>query len=188
MCDFSGRLVAWMDGELAENEAAAVKTHVPTCAECHERLAAYQKASLVFAAHYGAVTEEATAAKVHRRLPRWVPVLAGAAAVAAVLLLAFMPRSAKPVPVVPQVAVASPLVAVEPVTKPLQQVQPVQRRHVAARRKPSTTSWAMAEPAIQIAIPADAMFPPGAVPEGVNFVANLTLAADGSVQGVRLQP
>jgi len=188
MCDFSGRLIAWMDGELAENEAATVEQHVPVCAECQERLAAYQKASVGFAAHYAAVTETAIATKVQRRLPRWVPVVAGAAAVAAVLLLAFMPRSARPVPVVPQVAVASPLVAVEPVTKPLQQVQPVQRRHVAARRKPPTTSWAMAEPAIQIAIPADAMFPPGAVPEGVNFVANLTLAADGSVQGVRLQP
>ena len=45
----------------------------------------------------------------------------------------------------------------------------------------------MADPAIQIAIPADSMFPPGAVPEGVNFVASLSLA-DGSVQAIRLQP
>ena len=187
MCDFSGRLVAWMDGELAENEAAAVKTHVPTCAECHERLAAYQKASLGFAAHYGAVTEEATAAKVHRRLPRWVPVLAGVAAVAAVFLLAFMPRSAKPIPVVPQVASASTPVALGPVTKPLQKVQPVQRRHVAARRKAPSPNWAMAGPAVQIAIPVEAMFPPGAMPAGVNYIANVSLT-DGSVQGIRLQP
>jgi hypothetical protein len=46
----------------------------------------------------------------------------------------------------------------------------------------------MAEPAIQIAIPADAMFPHGAVPEGMTYIANLSLAADGSVQGFRLRP
>jgi hypothetical protein len=46
----------------------------------------------------------------------------------------------------------------------------------------------MAGPAIRIAIPADEIFPPGAVPEGVAYIANLSLAADGSVQGLRLQP
>ena len=50
------------------------------------------------------------------------------------------------------------------------------------------TDWAMAEPAIQIAIPADAMFPPGAVPEGVTYIANVSLGGDGRVQGIRLQP
>jgi hypothetical protein len=54
--------------------------------------------------------------------------------------------------------------------------------------KSTTSDWAMAEPAIQIAIPADAMFPPGAVPEGMTYIANLSLAADGSVQGFRLRP
>jgi hypothetical protein len=44
----------------------------------------------------------------------------------------------------------------------------------------------MADPAVQIAIPADAMFPPGAVPEGVTYIANVSLT-DGSVQGIRLQ-
>ena len=49
-------------------------------------------------------------------------------------------------------------------------------------------NWLPAEPAIEIAIPADAMFPPGALPEGVNFTANISIAADGSAQQVRLQP
>jgi hypothetical protein len=44
------------------------------------------------------------------------------------------------------------------------------------------------EPAIEIAIPSDAMFPPGAVPEGVSFVADVTLGADGSAERLRLQP
>jgi hypothetical protein len=41
---------------------------------------------------------------------------------------------------------------------------------------------------IQIAIPADEMFPPGAVPEGMHFVADLTIAADGSAERLRLRP
>jgi hypothetical protein len=45
-----------------------------------------------------------------------------------------------------------------------------------------------AEPAIEITIPSDAMFPPGAVPEGVSFVAEVILGADGSAERLRLQP
>jgi hypothetical protein len=41
--------------------------------------------------------------------------------------------------------------------------------------------------AIQIAIPAEAMFPPGAMPAGINFVADMRIALDGSVQQIRLR-
>ena len=75
-------------------------------------------------------------------------------------------------------------VAAEPAIKP---ITPIRRAHAASHRKAPIENWAMAEPAIQIAIPADAMFPPGAVPEGATYVANLSLT-DGSVQGIRLQP
>ena len=44
------------------------------------------------------------------------------------------------------------------------------------------------EPVIQIAIPADEMFPPGAVPEGMHFAADLMIAADGSAERLRLRP
>jgi len=185
MCDFSGGLIAWMDCELGANEAAAVERHVQGCAECRERVATYEDLSRGFAAYCDAVLETAAVTTIHRKLPRWVHVVTGAAAVAAVVLwLALLPRSVKPVPVVPRVAEARPPIAAETATKPL---KPVQRRQVAAHRKTPTANWVLAEPAIQIAIPADAMFPPGAVPEGVNFVANLSLA-DGSVQGLHLQP
>jgi len=117
-------------------------------------------------------------------LPGWVPVLAAAAA-AVIVLLALLPRTVKPIPTPPQVAVVHAPITLEPAIKLL---EPVQRRQVAAHRKAPSTTWAMAEPAIQIAIPADAMFPPGAVPEGFTFLANLSVAPDGSVQGVRLQP
>jgi hypothetical protein len=185
MCDFSGRLIAWMDCELEANEAAVLGRHVRACAECRERVAAYEDVSRGFAAYCDVVLETAMVTKIHRKLPRWVPVVAGAAAVAAVVLvLALQPRSVKPIPVVSRVAEARPPIAPKTATNT---PNPVQRRHAAAHRKTQTANWAVAEPAIQIAIPGDAMFPPGAVPEGVNFVANLSLA-DGSVQGLRLQP
>ena len=41
---------------------------------------------------------------------------------------------------------------------------------------------------VYIAIPADALFPPGALPEGVAFVADVNLRPDGSAQRLQLQP
>jgi hypothetical protein len=186
MCDFSGRLVAGMDGELAENEAADVQRHLWTCVECRERVSAYAELTREFAAYYNAATQLATLMKIHPRLPRWIPVAVGAVAAAAaavVLMLLLLPRSVEQLPAIPQVEVAYPPLTVKPATQP---VKAVQRRQVSARRKPPAADFAPAGPAIQIAIPADAMFPPGAVPAGVNFVANLSLA-DGSLQEVRLQ-
>jgi anti-sigma factor RsiW len=184
MCNSSGRLVAWMDGELAGDEAAAVERHVNTCAECRACVEEYEAASQGFAAYYDTTTQKTLAAEPHRKLPRWVPVAVATAAAAVIVLLALLPRSAKQVPPISQVAAAQPPITVQPAVKPL---PPVRRAHFAAHKKAPAANWAMAEPAIQIAIPADSMFPPGAVPEGVNFVANLSLA-DGSVQAIRLQP
>jgi anti-sigma factor RsiW len=185
MCDFSIPLVAWMDGELAENDAVKVERHLQGCAECRQRIAAYEKVSLDFAACYSAATQTAVATQPHRKLPLWVPAVVATAAAAVIVLLALLPRAAKPAPQVPQVAVAAtPSVGPETPPTPL---KPAAKRPVVAHRKRPATNWTMAAPAIQIAIPADSMFPPGAVPEGVNFVANLSLA-DGSVQAIRLQP
>jgi Putative zinc-finger len=184
MCNFSARLVAWMDGELASNEAAAVEQHVRACEPCRERIAAYEDVSRGFAAYYTATTQTALASKPHPKLPSWVPIAAATAAAAVIVLLALLPRASKPVPAVPQVAVTHLPVVAEPATKPL---TPVRRVHAASHRRAPSENWAMTEPAIQIAIPADAMFPPGAVPEGATYVANLNLS-DGSVQAIRLQP
>ncbi len=182
MCNFAGRLVAWMDGELAENEAAETERHVAACAECRASVASYEEASQGFAAYYDTTTQTTLAAQPHRKLPRSVPI-AAAAAVAVIVLLALLPRAAKPALPVARVA-SQPPMAVQPAIKPL---PPVHRAHFAAHKKAPAANWAMADPAIQIAVSADSMFPPGAVPEGVNFVANLSLA-DGSVQAIRLQP
>ena len=41
MCDVSGKLIAWMDGELPENEAAYVERHIRDCSECRRCAEAY---------------------------------------------------------------------------------------------------------------------------------------------------
>jgi hypothetical protein len=181
MCDFSGRLVAWMDRELPDDEAADVERHVRDCSECRRRVDAYKQVSRAFVAHCDAAMEGTT----RRRLPRWVPVLASATVAAAVLFLVFQPASVKQIPVRPPVADASPAIILETAPKP---VKTVHRRRGIVPAKTPNASWALPETAIQIAIPVDAMFPPGAVPEGITMIAVVSMAADGSVQGLRLHP
>jgi len=181
MCDFSGRLVAWMDRELLDDEAADVERHVRDCSECRRCVDSYEEVSRAFVAHCNATMEETT----RRRLPRWVPVLASAAATAAVLFLVLQPKSVNQIPLRPPVADASPASILENVPKPIKRVH---GRHGIAPVKTPSANGALPEPVIQITIPVEAMFPPGAVPEGITFIADVSMAADGSVQGLRLQP
>jgi Putative zinc-finger len=179
MCDSSKRLVAWMDRELPDNEAADVERHVRDCSECRGHVDAYEQVSRAFVACCAA----AMGKKTRRRLQRWVPLLSSAAA-AAVLLLVFQSTTVKPLPIRPRVADAAPAVVLETAPRP---VKKVHRRHGIAPMKTPNANWASFEPPIQIAIPVEAMFPPGAVPEGITFIADLSMAADESVQGLRLQ-
>ena len=180
MCDFSGKLVAWMDRELPDNEAADAERHVRDCSECRRRVDAYKQVSRAFVAHCDAVMEGTT-----RRRPRWVPVLASATAAAAVLFLVFQPASVKQIPALPPVGDASPAIILKTAAQP---VKTLHRRRGIVLAKTPNANWAPPETAIQIAIPVEAMFPPGAVPEGITFIADVSMAADGSVQGLRLQP
>jgi anti-sigma factor RsiW len=180
MCDFSGRLIAWMDRELPDDEAAEVERHVRDCSECRGRVGAYEQVSHAFAAYCDA---EATA-KTARLAPQWVPVLASAAATVALLLIFWPSSSVKSIPVYPQVADIPPAVLTETAPRPVERVH---RRHPMASRRTRKGTWVAAGPAIQIVIPVEAMFPPGAVPEGTTFIADVRMAADGSVQGLRLQ-
>ena len=179
MCDFSGRLVAWMDRELPDTEAAAMERHVRDCLECRRRVDAYHEVSRAFVAYCDA----AVGAKTRRGPPHWVPVLSSAVAVA-VLLLVFRPAFIKQIPVRPRVADAFLANILETAPSPVKRVH---RRRVSAPKKTPNANWGIIEPAIRIAIPVEAMFPPGAVPEGITFIADLSMAADGSVQGLRLQ-
>jgi hypothetical protein len=180
MCDYSAKLVTWMDRELPDSEAADVDRHVLACAECRRCIDDYEQVSAGFVAYCDAAVKR----KTPSRLRHWVPVLSGVAA-AAVLALVFMRASIKQVPIHQQAVEAAPAIARETAPK---LVKTVHRRRPVARTKMASASWTPAGPAIQIVIPAEAMFPPGAVPEGINFIAELDIAADGSAEGLRLQP
>jgi hypothetical protein len=180
MCDYSGKLVAWMDRELPDSEAADVERHVLACVECWRRIDEYEQVSATFVAYCDAAVGQ----KTPSRLRHWVPVLSGVAA-AAVLALVFMRASVKQIPIQPRAAEAAPAIVLEAPPMP---VKTVHRRRPVSRVKVANAAWRLPEPAIQIVIPADAMFPPGAVPEGVSFIAELDIADDGSAQGLRLQP
>ena len=191
MCNLNLPLVAWIDGELPASEAVAVAHHVQGCTDCRARASGYENVTRDFAGYYTAATRAACAIKPPRRVPSWVPFAAAAAAVAVVGVLLLLPRAKTPAPAAPQVAnVTTPVqtVTTQRSIEPAQRVRPVAKRAASPRRQPMRRDWAIAQPTIQIAIPADSVFPPGAVPEGVAYIANVSFAADGSVQRFRLRP
>ena len=79
MCDHSGRLMAWLDRELGNDEMVEFERHIGACSECRSRLESYKQASATFDAYCDAVLSAKTRQK---RLPRWVPMLTTAAAAA----------------------------------------------------------------------------------------------------------
>lgn len=187
MCDIEKKLLAWIDGELPTKEAGDVARHVEGCEHCRGRLTAFREVDQSFKVYCDALI----AIKAGRGVPRWIPALAGAVVAAVVLFLVFpRTRIAHPSAVTPTTATVSS-VAPSRVSVPVAAEAPPhksnRRRHVEPRRaQQEAVSWRPAESAVQIAIPADAMFAPGALPRGMNFVAELSLAPDGSVRQVRL--
>ena len=180
MCDFSGRLVAWIDRELPDNEAADVERHVRDCPECRRRVDAYEEVSRAFVAYCDASDGGNNPSHGRAGCPSWRA------------LQRQRPCCSSSSASIRQADSCAPASGGR-----------LPGRHPgncakAGQDSPSTTSdcaredskreLGATEPAIQIAIPAEAMFPPGAVPEGLTFIADLSMAADGSAQGLRLQP
>lgn len=207
MCDFAGKLTAWIDGELVPREAAAVQRHLELCAECRERVEGYGHVSATFDAYCDAYGESVIACKAgRRRTSRAVTVSAvgAAAALAALFLLTSRARVQKLA--APESAPVDRGAAVVPQSMPplqtthaaaasskpalrLERVGGAERiRHVARQRRPQTAGAFLPGPAVEIVIPGDAIFPPGALPEGVGFTADVTIAADGSAQQMRVRP
>jgi|SRR5579863_57297 len=207
MCDDSGRLIAWLDQELPEDEAAFVERHLQVCVGCQTRLVAYQQVSRTFDAYCDAEI----ASERRRSLPRWIPVMSAGAAAAVAVAAVFLtfPRGRVLQPPInsqtalsaatdPRMGAAHSVVALETPPSAVNRVERVDRRYAAvpARRRSAGAAppevrdvgALPAEPAIEITIPSDAVFPPGAVPEGVSFVADVILGADGSAERLRLQP
>ena len=198
MCEFSGKLIAWLDRELPAQDAAEVERHLEACSECQTSMEAYKRVSSEFDAY----CEEAFAADAPREIPRWVPAASAAGAVAALIALFFaFPRTrVEPPALHPSRATeeAPSAVIAKAMRATASPIEIVHRRPLVAPAKimntnaePSQSQDAYIlpeEPVIQIAIPADEMFPPGAVPEGMHFAADLAIAADGSADGLRLRP
>jgi anti-sigma factor RsiW len=184
MCDYSGKLVAWLDQELGDDQMLEVQHHARECLECRTQLAKYERVSTTFDAYCDAVL----AAKV-RRQPRWVPLLSVSAALVLAstlaLTLLLRPRVQRLVPSPPVVAAPSAVVFE---ARPLAGRTAVHHQRNRAAVRPQTAHRLPPEPSIQVAIPAESMFPPGAVPEGVNFTAEVTFGPDGSAQQIRLRP
>jgi len=184
MCDLQAKLIAWLDQELPTDEAIEVERHIERCKECRGWVATYAHVSRTFDAYCDAVM----VLRAPRRAVLWVPVLASALVGAAMMFLTFSrPRVQPPLVENPTVHAASVLYSAPPAAEPARPKTPVHRRHPL----PSAQEYARKEQplagAVEIAIPAEAMFPPGAMPRGINFIADLRIAPDGSVQQVRLR-
>jgi anti-sigma factor RsiW len=185
MCDVQGKLIGWIDQELQADQAGEVERHVERCEDCRSWIVTYGQVGEAFDAYCDAVM----AAKAPRRVPSWVPVLAGAVIAASVMLLAFLRTRVEAPPIVaPTAASASVPGPVTPLAAEPAPRKTAMRRHpTAPRAQECSTEMHPMDTAIEIAIPAEAMFPPGAVPNGINFIAELSIAPDGSVKQVRLR-
>jgi anti-sigma factor RsiW len=183
MCDVQAKLIAWLDCELSSDEAAGVERHIEGCKECRSRLAAYEQVTETFDVYCDGVV----AAKMRRRVPRWVPLLASAVAATVMVYFAIPRTRTDPPPVlIPATTAASVALPAPP------EVESVPRKTIHTRRPRApvqvrAAKWQPMETAVQIAIPADTMFPPGAMPKGLNFIAELSIAPDGSVKQIRLR-
>jgi Putative zinc-finger len=195
MCDSEDRSVAWLDRELPEDEAADFDRHLEMCAECRKRADAYERTSIEFNAYCDAVS------RVDER-PRMLPrktVMLGAGAVAAVVVFALLARYPhRPVTNQPMREETDPLAsagkAASPSASP-SQTSPIKmsstrrgrRRDLIAASQKQDTNLLPTGPAVQITIPAEAVLPPGAAPAGENFLVDLSIAPDGSTEGIRVR-
>src|SRR4029077_13173833 len=93
MCDFSGKLMAWLDGELPAGDAAEVERHLQLCAQCRGQVEAYRQLSGEFEGYCEAYCEAVTATRSRPKVPRWGYTVAGAAAAAVAALFLLSPRA-----------------------------------------------------------------------------------------------
>jgi anti-sigma factor RsiW len=197
MCELCDKLVAWLDGELSSGEAVEIEHHIRRCEECKQCVASYKEISAAIVSH----CESRFVSQVQPPLRlRSKPVFALAAAAAVVFLLFARHASEERPPTQSQVnEVVSSTVPEKPAkslvapggssNKPVHKTRAIR---VSARPESQEyarkENWVPGESVVQITIPAESMFAPGAVPQGASFSAELILAADGSAQSIRLRP
>jgi anti-sigma factor RsiW len=186
MCDISQRLIAWLDHELSANESADVERHLQCCVECRNRLGSYKRVTHAFDEY----CEATAAAKMPDKRPSWAPGLAAAAAAIAIAVFLIFPHAHVQRPVLHASAETSPPTIALRAAAPLRSAPRFAKFHQrqAAPVPLQSVDWMPDEPAVQIAFPAETMFAPGAIPEGVSFIADLSIGADGSAERLRLRP
>jgi anti-sigma factor RsiW len=176
------KLIAWMDGELTADEAAVVEQHLEECETCRKRLAKYKNVSETVASYCDAVFVTAT----KRTVPIWVPVLAGAAMLAGTGMLFFMSVPKRIEPTLARVPVLGATTAPHQSPAKAAPQKTAQRQHPIAPVARKMAPYQQGE-RVEIAIPAEAIFAPGTVPEGMTVVAEMRIAPDGSVQDIRIR-
>jgi Putative zinc-finger len=167
MCEYSGRLIAWLDRELPDQEGIDVESHVERCAECRTAVSAYEEVSSAFLSCY-----QSAMISPPRRHAAWralVGVAAAAAIVAGILLV--QPRLEK-LPIRLPSPPHAPSMAFEKPAPPPPAVA-VRLRPAIAPAPPIHQPWIANEPVVEISLPADALFPPGAVPQGFHYIADV---------------
>ena len=164
-------------------QATNVEWHIARCEECRRAVSAYEEISASLLDCY----EASMITPPRRSRLVWARV-AGVAAAAAILLTAILlrPAAVQRLTLNPPPA---PHCACDCVSEDARgrcvgsrDTSPAAARHVA-----QSPAWRPVEPMVQIAIPADAMFPPGAVPAGFSYITEVSFAPDGS-QAVRVWP
>ena len=183
MCKFSSKLVAWLDSELPDAEATAMDLHVAGCRECREQADAFRGVSHAFAVYVRAV-----APRTGRSPRRWLWVPAAIAAAVLAVFFIWPRRLPSTLTNLQRRAEAIPATTAAVPLKAAVAVASVRHTRAPKRLQKQVSAWMPAEPTIQIIIPADALFPPGALPEGVGFVADLRLASNGAAGGLALRP
>jgi len=183
MCDYENNLNAWIDCELEPDVALDVEHHLQICASCSTKVSQYREVSREFAAYHAAVPVRKSS------FPwRWATIAAGFAAAAAMILW-MLPLPVEQLQLQSPKAAEPPAMAFETprpsVPAPLKKVH---HQTTAKRNEIPPAAWTGLEPSIEIAIPADAIFAPGAVPPGFTFAADLSMNGDGSPRFLRVQP
>ena len=198
MCEYSDRLIAWLDEVVPVEEAAVVEGHLVTCGTCRESLIAYRGVSVEIKAYCQAVTD----GEVRRPVATWAFAASSVVAIAVAVVIwgGFSARAR--VKAWPDPAASVATVAIPQQSEP-KDLEPLRPHHSAAygsvapermgrahRAETATTraadlNWIPAEPSVEIVVPADTVFPPGVVPDGISFVADLSIGADGSATWLR---
>ena len=189
MCKYSTKLIAWIDRELEPEPMAEMEQHLGDCGECRLNIAKYEGISKILDDYCNAVVN----AEPDWDQRRWIPILSAAAAIlvlvatVTVVLRTVVQRPLPPSPTASVQLTQFPIVAEAP-SPAADAIRP--RRATPKLARTQAGKWLPLPPktAVEVAIPADSMFPPGAVPEGINFIADVSFAPDGSTRQMRLRP